>query len=236
MSQNKILRYSSIEAVEAFEKEATLIQQVKDGDLSQALMLWQCKSATLVLPSGRKWPKTDALEQALNTLGWQLVARQTGGAPVPQQPGIINLSHIYRLDDGEAYDIKQAYLELCDVLIHAFRQLGIDLDVHATPGSYCDGDYNLNIKSRKLVGTAQRVLLNGNANKIVLAQACIIVDAACDLIVKPVQLTNDICNNGTDIRAEAHTSLAQHLPVLPSVNSLYQTITAAFLQKAKPRS
>ncbi len=33
-----------------------------------------------------------------------------------------------------------------------FKQLGVKVDVHATPNSYCDGEYNLNIDGKKWLG------------------------------------------------------------------------------------
>ncbi len=79
-------------------------------------MLWQAKMPTLVLPAGKKWPVTVQSKAQLADQGWQLCSRKTGGAPVPQLPGVINLSHIYHWPRDEAYNIQKAYLHLCNVL------------------------------------------------------------------------------------------------------------------------
>lgn len=227
--KNKIIRHSAIEVDALFDKEHQLIEQVKSNQLEQVLLLWQSKQQTLVLPAGKKWPQSDELIDALASAGWQLSARKTGGAPVPQLPGIINLSHIYYLPEEQQYDIKAAYLQLCDVLIEFFKTLGVKVDVHATANSYCDGDYNLNIAGQKIVGTAQRVLLKKGGGRVVLSQACIIIDADVNKIVEPVITCNQICHNPAHIEAAVHTSLFDHITERPSVDELFQSLTEAFL-------
>ncbi|HAS61656.1 MAG TPA: lipoate--protein ligase [Vibrio sp.] len=232
-SNNKLIRYPSIEVQALFEKEQAFIEQVKAGQLEQVLLLWQAKTSTLVLPAGSKWPLSDDLTQALANTGWQLTARKTGGAPVPQLPGIINLSHIYHWPDDLAYDIKTAYMNLCSVLKTFFQSFGVKVEVHATPGSYCDGDYNLNIAGQKIVGTAQRVLLKKQGGKVVLSQACIIIDADVDKLVEPVRLCNQVCHNPAQIEANVHTTLYSHLDERPSIEVLFRQLSEAFLHHSQ---
>ncbi|OZS45496.1 lipoate--protein ligase family protein [Photobacterium sanguinicancri] len=229
---NKLVRYPHIDVARAFEKEDALLQQIQAGDIAQALLLWQAKSPTLVLPAGNKWPVTEQSKQLLAAQGWQLTSRKTGGAPVPQLPGIINLSHIYHWPSKEPYNIQKAYLQLCHVLALFFKGLGVDVDIHATPGSYCDGDYNLNINKQKVVGTAQRVLLKKGGGQIVLSQACILLDVDLEDIVAPVNFYNQVCGNSTVIDAQVHTPLYAHLTTLPSVDSLFQQLSQAFIKHA----
>ncbi|MGR4989082.1 lipoate--protein ligase family protein [Vibrio rotiferianus] len=232
-SKNKLIRYQSIEVADVFSKEDELIKLVQSGQLSQVLMLWQVKSPTLVLPAGKKWAISEALEEGLAESNWKLFSRKTGGAPVPQVPGIINLSHIYHWPEGQPYDIKKAYLDLCSVLTMFFDQLGVKVDVHATPHSYCDGEYNLNINKQKVVGTAQRVLLKKGGGQVVLSQACILIDADVEKIVEPVKLCNRLCGHNDNILGNVHTPLFDHIEQKPSVDTLFQSLTQAFLDYAK---
>ncbi|WP_373960147.1 biotin/lipoate A/B protein ligase family protein [Vibrio gigantis] len=229
---NKLVRYPHIDVDRAFEKEDELLQQIQAGEIGQALMLWQAKMPTLVLPAGKKWPVTVQSKAQLADQGWQLCSRKTGGAPVPQLPGVINLSHIYHWPRDEAYNIQKAYLHLCNVLTMFFKELGVDVDVHATPGSYCDGDYNLNINKQKIVGTAQRVLLKRGGGQIVLSQACILLDADLEHIVAPVNFYNQVCGNPTVVDAHVHTLLSKHVKPLPNVDSLFQQLSQAFIKYA----
>ncbi|MCG9700011.1 lipoate--protein ligase [Vibrio natriegens] len=231
-AKNKLIRYIATEVSDVFDKEDELIAQVQSNQLSQVLLLWQVKSPTLVLPAGRKWPVSEELKNALDNTGWKLFSRKTGGAPVPQVPGIINLSHIYHWPEDQPYDIKKAYLDLCAILTVFFEQLGVKVDVHATPYSYCDGEYNLNIGGQKVVGTAQRVLLKKGGGKVVLSQACILIDANVDKIVEPVRLCNQLCGHNDVIRGNVHTPLFDHITDRPAVDALFQKLTSTFLAQA----
>ncbi len=106
------------------------------------------------------------------------------------------------------------------------------MDVHATPGSYCDGDYNLNINQQKIVGTAQRVLIKRGGGQIVLSQACILLDANLEHIVEPVNFYNQICGNPTVVEPYVHTLLSEHVTPLPNVDSLFQQLSQAFIKHA----
>ncbi|OOE41299.1 lipoate--protein ligase [Salinivibrio kushneri] len=234
VTQKTILRYPSLSVASAFEKEQVLIHRVEQGELNEALLLWQPDAQTLVLPAGQKWPQTPELRRALSALGWQIQSRRTGGAPVPQLPGMINVSYLTVWPANTPYHIQTAYQYFCIILQSFFHQLGIATTVGDTPGSYCDGDYNLNIAGKKVVGTAQRILhLGAGAGKqtVMLAQACLLIDADCQHIVAPVSLCNQLCGHSERIEAEVHTPLSAHLDQRPTTEQLFQLLTQAFVAR-----
>ena len=228
-SRRKLLRYNNSTAGRVFTKESELITQIQAKELTQCLLLWQAKESTLVLPAGKKWPESDALKAGLLAEGWQLHSRKTGGAPVPQCQGIINLSHLYIWPSETPYSIPQAYKNLCTVLSGFFKKFGLTSQTHATQFSYCDGDYNLNINGKKIVGTAQRVILKKGGGKIVLAQAFILIDVLLDEIIKPVNLCYALCDKKERVQANVHTTLFSHITERPTVDSIYQQLTSAFI-------
>jgi len=229
-TRNKLIRYNNIEVQNAFDKEAELLIQVQNDELDQCLMLWQAKSPTLVLPAGNKWPESNILKQALNGNDWNLLSRKTGGAPVPQCPGVINLSHIYVWPEVQPYSITKAYQDLCEILNAFFADFGLKSEAHATEFSYCDGDYNLNINSKKIVGTAQRVILKKGGGKVVLSQAFILIDALLDELIKPVNLCYEICEKTEHVKAQVHTCLFEHITERPTLDEIYQKITQEFIK------
>lgn len=228
-SRKKLLRYSNTTVEQVFTKESELIAQIQAGELTQCLLLWQAKASTLVLPAGRKWPESESLKSGLLADGWQLHSRKTGGAPVPQCQGIINLSHLYLWSSDTPYSIPQAYENLCTVLKLLFQKFGLTSQAHATEFSYCDGDYNLNIKGKKIVGTAQRVILKKGGGKIVLAQAFILIDVLLAEIIKPVNLCYALCDKEARVQADVHTTLFSHITERPTVDRIYQHLTSAFI-------
>ena len=225
----KILRYDDIDVEAVFAKESELLDAIKNGQLDQGLVLWQSCDRTLVLPAGNKWPQSASLETALNQLGWQVFARKTGGAPVPQTQGVINVSYLYALSDDEPYSIPNAYRDFCQTLARFFNHFGVDVDVHATPGSYCDGDYNINIAGKKVVGTAQRVVLKKGGGKVVLAQACILIDVVAEQLVAPVNACYQHHQQSEQVKAEVHSCLFEHIDQRPSLADLYQQLFDCFV-------
>jgi lipoate-protein ligase A len=229
MSRNKLLRYKQVCVANVFEKETQLINQIQAGELEQCLLLWQVKQPTLVLPAGKKWLQSNELKLGLQAENWLLHARKTGGAPVPQCPGIINLSHLYLWPSDSSYSITQAYENLCTVLNGFFRQYNLVSRAHATEFSYCDGDYNINLNGKKIVGTAQRVILKKGGGKIVLAQAFILIDVLLDEIIKPVNLCYQLSDKTERVKSQVHTTLFENIDEQPTIEKLYQQLTQAFV-------
>jgi lipoate-protein ligase A len=226
---NKIYRYQNTSYQNMWDKETAIIDAIRSGELDQALLLYQCQQQTLVLPAGKKWQATPEVSQALAASGWAVLARRSGGAPVPQSSGMINVSHFYLWPEDKAYSVKGAYEDLSMVLGLFFKGFGVSTQTHATPFSFCDGDYNVNIDGRKIVGTAQRVMSVRQGRKLVLAQACVLIDAAVDELVAPVNQINALHGYDANIRANAHTCLSEHVEALPSTDVLYSKLTQAFI-------
>lgn len=229
MNKNKLLRYKNTPVATIFAKENQLITQLQENTISQCLILWQTNESTLVLPSSNKWPQSDCLKEGLEVQGWQLLARQTGGVPVPQCKGIINLSHLYIWPDVQPFSIKLAYENLCTVLIAFFGKFSLTSEIHSTPFSYCDCEYNLNINGKKIVGTALRVINKKEGGRIILAQAFILIDVLLEELIKPVNLCYQLSDRGELVIASAHTSLFQQTQERPSIDQLYQQLTQAFI-------
>jgi len=229
MKNNKLLLYKNISVENAFEKETQIIEKIKRDELKQCLILWQTKEATLVLPAGKKWSQTDALNKALLSEQWLLHSRKTGGAPVPQCQGIINLSHLYIWPDHSRYSITEAYENLCGVLQAFFKVYNLTPKAHSTEFSYCNGDYNLNINGKKIVGTAQRIILKKDGSKIVLAQAFILIDTLLENIIKPVNLCYQLSDKTERVKAEVHTTLFDHITERPTIDEIYKQLTQAFI-------
>lgn len=233
-SKVKIFRYADTQYPKMWEKEAQIIEDIRASHLDQALQIYRCSENTLVLPSGRKWQATQDVVTALSDDGWSVLSRRSGGAPVPQTAGMLNVSHFYLWPEDSAYSVKQAYERLCHALTLFFESLEINVQPHATAHSFCDGDYNLNVDGQKIVGTAQRVLTVRKNRRLVLAQACILMSGDMQNVVKPVNLINRLHGYNQDIRGSAHTTIAQHVASLPDINTLYSGLVQAFVTANSP--
>lgn len=111
------------------------------------------------------------------------------------------------------------------VTIEDGYRLGVSMETGATPDSFCDGAWNLSIRGRKLVGTAQRwrPLRGGRAR--ILAHALILTDGriaaqAVDAFHRDLGLGH--------VRAEVHTTLEAELgQSMPSIAALAEALKTA---------
>ncbi|WP_062305790.1 lipoate--protein ligase family protein [Alicyclobacillus sendaiensis] len=123
--------------------------------------------------------------------GWPLFVRSTGGTAVPHGEGMLNLSLIFpRQAEGATTD--RYYRILCQPLVEWLQALGLEAEMTDVPGAYCDGNYNVAVGGRKVVGTAQawRGGLAGMASRhpgYVLAHGCISVSPDLDAAIAAMQ-------------------------------------------------
>ncbi|MGP6218890.1 lipoyl protein ligase domain-containing protein, partial [Pseudomonas paraeruginosa] len=143
--------------------------------------------------------------------GWPVLLRDTGGEPVPQSPGVLNIALSYALGagDNEQTRIETAYQRLCQPICDWLRERGLDAGVGAVPGSFCDGRYNVTLDGRKLAGTAQRWRRNGAGRPVVLAHAALLVGAEREEMVEVVNTFTRLCASAPDCRADSHLGLSE---------------------------
>ncbi|MGB3454781.1 MAG: hypothetical protein WBG08_02480 [Litorimonas sp.] len=102
--------------------------------------------------------------------------RGTGGTVVPQGPGTINISVFSRHPHHPG--IHAAYRGVCEALREGFSQLGLETTTGSRPGSFCDGDHNILVGGRKLVGTAQRWAVGPDGSSVCLHHCVILSGGA----------------------------------------------------------
>lgn len=144
-------------------------------------------------------PSGQAAMQVMAASGWPVIVRPTGGTAVPHGQGVLNLSLLFPRRHEKA-TTDAYYRLLCQPIVDWFATYHLQATTGALPGSYCDGNYNVLVDGKKLVGTAQawRGGLAGTASRhpgYILAHACIVVDvdleAATMAINKLYQLVGD---------------------------------------------
>ncbi len=170
------------DAAAGLAAEMGMLSDVAGGAPASAL-IWQARAPGLVLPE--RFARTIGFaENAANcaAAGWPVTTRRTGGGITPQGPGILNLALAFRVGPGKSRTIRDSYAAICAPLTEALAALGIDSRAEAVTGSFCDGDYNLAVGGRKIVGTAQR--WRGDA---CLAHALILTDLDLAPAVAAVQ-------------------------------------------------
>jgi lipoate-protein ligase A len=170
--------------------------------------LWQGTPGWVV---PRRTTALPAWGQVQSRHGAALQVRASGGGLVPQGPGLWNLSLAWPAGGATPADMHAIYAALCDALAAAFARLGVTATPGAVQGSFCDGRWNLAVRGRKLVGTAQAWRRVGG-QQVVLAHALVIVGADPAALTERANALEAELGQGTPYRADALTSLAREAP------------------------
>lgn len=142
-----------------------------------ASAVWQPTPSLVVPGSYRRHAGFEAACQRSQQEGWPVLVRRSGGGLVPQGPGMLNFSHAWRTTARLGDAMETVYQALCSLLQQVLEPFGHETDCEAVEGSFCDGRYNLALNGRKVAGTAQYWQRLDAQQHLVLAHACVLVEA-----------------------------------------------------------
>jgi lipoate-protein ligase A len=169
--------------------------------------LWTSRQALVVPRSYERAPRWREACAASAEAGWPVQVRLSGGGLVPQGPGVLNLSLVWRAPTAQPTNTDAVYRALCGGLAAAFARLGIAAQAQHVQGSFCDGRYNLAVAGAKLAGTAQswrRI----DGTPVVLAHAVMLVDADPCALTERCNLFEAALGQERRYRPDAVTSVA----------------------------
>lgn len=117
---------------------------------------------------------------------------------------MLNLAVALTVPRGFA--IADGYRLITGIVRRALGDLGSIMTAGPTPGSFCDGDWNLSIAGKKVVGTAQRWRPIGAGRSRVLAHGLILAGGGIEPRAEAVSAFNRAICLGP-VLAKAHTTL-----------------------------
>jgi octanoyl-[GcvH]:protein N-octanoyltransferase len=136
--------------------EMLLLEDVLARPERGVLRLWRTRPCLVVTSLMAHRPAFAAAVAASIGRGWPVVVRRTGGGPVPQTAGTLNVSLAYATPREKAPSIDAAFLHFADAVLAALKTCGIPGKVGEIAGSCCPGRYDIAIGGRKIAGIAQR--------------------------------------------------------------------------------
>lgn len=210
-----LLRFDRLWSVEKFSGTGELDQQVTfdelllekvgNGEIGPCCYISSTPRCLVATVRESRMPNFAAAQKVLAEQGWPVVVRCTGGSCVPQGPGVINLSVIHPKVKG--WRLEDGYQLLCSLLGELLADYGLDATTGEVPGSFCDGNYNLQVGGQKLVGTAQRWAGGSRDDAAVLAHACLLVDLDLVEATEKINTLYSLCGNAQRFLPGACTSL-----------------------------
>ena len=176
------------------------------GSGEPGVLVWSAATPGLVCPAAyRNRPAFDEPARRSADRGWPVNCRQTGGGAVPQGPGVINLAISVAV--GHGFTIDDGYRLITRPISSCLADDGLTVTTGATPGSFCDGRWNLSVGGRKVVGTAQswRPMRDGKIR--ILAHALILTQGDVVPGAEAVRAFHRDLGLAVDIHPDVHATL-----------------------------
>jgi lipoate-protein ligase A len=160
-----------------------LLEDVLSTSERGVLRFWRTRPCLVVTSLLAHRPEFAAAVEASARRGWPVVVRRTGGGPVPQTSGTLNVSLAYATPREETPTIDAAFKHFADAMLAALQSCGVAGAVGEIEGSCCPGRYDIAIGGKKIVGIAQRRRqgqTDGQLLSAVLVHAMVWVDGTLD--------------------------------------------------------
>jgi len=172
--------------------------------------LWRHPRAFVLGTKDARLPGAAEAVRWLESRGYSALARNSGGAAVPLDAGVVNVSLVLPIPDGTRQDYRADFARMYALIRAAAARFGVDVRRGEVAGSYCPGDYDLSVGGLKFCGIAQRRLL-----RAMIIQAFVLVEGSGAERASLVRAFYDRAAVGAEpgaypiVRPEVMTSLAE---------------------------
>ncbi|MGI8316564.1 lipoate--protein ligase family protein [Halobacillus mangrovi] len=153
-------------ALQSFAMDDALSMSVGEGMSPTTARLWvHHDTVVLGIPDARLPYISEAID-FLDSEGYQVIVRNSGGLGVVLDDGVLNLSLIF--PDSKEVNIHEGYEAMVSFVRMLFSDLTTEIEAYEITRSYCPGTYDLSIRGQKFAGISQRRVKNGSAVQIYL--------------------------------------------------------------------
>lgn len=207
--------------------ERSILEKVISGRSDYEYFIWHCEKSLVVPKSIANKQQFSSASRLLLKDNWPVVLRPSGGDVVPQSPGLINVSMIYRINRNQ-YNIAKGYNSICGPIISALADMGLDAYCGSVSESFCDGKYNVVVGGKKIAGTAQfcrpvKSQAGDDEYLAVLAQAVVLGNEKLEPLWNIANRFYQYMNIPTRINHDVHVSLAQNSSYLSEEVNIHFT-------------
>lgn len=147
------------DALRPFAYEELWCESIGAGHLPPMVHLWRHRRAFVLGLRDRKLPCAQEAMEGLRQEGYCAAVRHSGGAAVPLDSGVVNVSLILPLVRGNIGH-RRDFERMADLLRESLKdfapKIKHPIKAGEIPGSYCPGDFDLSIAGRKFCGISQR--------------------------------------------------------------------------------
>lgn len=146
----------SADVTDAFAWDEVVCRKVGNGELPPMVRIWRHPRALVLGLRDRRLPFAGKAMETLRQESFSVGVRNSGGAAVPLDAGVVNISIIFPYEQGARMDFHQEFRLMAKLIADAVKPWSSEVLAGEIRGSFCPGDYDLALSGRKFCGIAQR--------------------------------------------------------------------------------
>lgn len=139
----------------AFSLDELLCEQAH-SDQKVICHLWKHKAAVILGQRDSRLPYVRDALQSLEQRGYQTCIRHSGGAAVPLDDGVLNISLIFPAGYISESAYHDGFEKMMELICATCNNMPYQIEKGEIVGAYCPGDFDLSIEGLKFCGIAQR--------------------------------------------------------------------------------
>lgn len=177
---------------DSFALDELLAKRVGEGGPPMC-HLWRHSRAFVLGARDARLPRASEAVRLLHGAGYEAIVRGSGGAAVPLDEGVVNVSLLLPIGAGESGGFRDDFLRMVRLIGRALAGYGLTVRHGEVEGSYCPGDYDLHLDGFKFCGIAQRRQV-----KAMIVTAFVNVEGSGDARAAIVRGFYDVAGNGAE--------------------------------------
>ncbi|WP_172256610.1 lipoate--protein ligase family protein [Saccharibacillus deserti] len=151
--------------------EEMMCRRVGEGE-APIMHIWRHPYALTIGMRDRRLPRAPQAMDKLRREGCSVAVRVSGGAAVPLDEGVVNVSVILP-NPGRKLELHGDFERMVSLIAGAASPWTSDSRAGEISGAFCPGDYDVSVNGRKFCGIAQR-----RQTKAYILTAFVIVDGS----------------------------------------------------------
>lgn len=140
----------------SFAWDELACRKVGEGALPPVARLWRHPGAMVLGLRDRRLPYASGAISRLRSRSVSVGVRNSGGAAVPLDEGVVNVSLLLPYNKQEKMNFHTEFRLLAAVIAGAVEEWSAFTQWGEISGSFCPGEYDLSIHGKKFCGIAQR--------------------------------------------------------------------------------
>jgi octanoyl-[GcvH]:protein N-octanoyltransferase len=144
---------------DGFGLQQAVLDEVASGERGPTALTWTSSRYVGVTRPETRLPGFDRAVEAIESLGFPVLVRNSGGGAVAANEGSISFSLTFPVQDLR-HGLYERYAEGVDLIVAALRRLGVETEGGAVEGEFCPGAHSVRSggpRGVKHAGLAQRV-------------------------------------------------------------------------------